>query len=135
VAPHPRSQSNFTNMTVISLAHANIMRTQSSVFEGTVRAHKTKRLLAMFLIFSIVVCGFLYVLQTNAGTAKGYKIRTLKNQFNELNEINKNFQIVVSNLKSINFLQSKTDGLKMVQVQVQGIEYLAFPSTNVVAAK
>jgi hypothetical protein len=122
-------------MTVISLAHASIARTQPSVYRGTVRAHKTKRLLAMFLIFSIVVCGFLYVLQTNAGTAQGYKIRTLKNQFNELNEINKNFQIIVSNLKSINFLQSKTEGLKMVQIQVQGIEYLAFPSVNVVAAK
>jgi hypothetical protein len=122
-------------MTVISLAHANIIRTQSSFSGGAVRVHKTKRLLVMLLIFSIVACGFLYVLQTNAGTAQGYKIRTLKNQFNELNEINKNFQVTVSNLKSINFLQSKTEGLKMVQVQVQGIEYLAFPSVNVVAAK
>jgi len=122
-------------MTVISLAHANIVRTQSSFSGGMIRTHKIKRLLTMLLIFSIVACGFLYVLQTNTGTAHGYKIRTLKNQFNELNEINKNFQIIVSNLKSINFLQSKTEGLKMVQVQVQGIEYLAFPSVNVVAAK
>jgi hypothetical protein len=122
-------------MTVISLAHASIARTQPSAYKGTVRAHKAKRLLAILLIFSIVICGFLYVLQTNAGTAKGYEIRTLKKQFGEANEINKDFQIAVSNLKSMNFLQSKTEELKMVQAQVQGIEYLAFPSVNVVAAK
>ncbi|MDP2934524.1 MAG: hypothetical protein Q8N59_02045 [bacterium] len=122
-------------MTVISLAHTNITRAQSSVFKGVARTHKTKRLLAILLVFSIVVCGFLYVMKTSASTAKGYKIRTLKNQFNEFNEINKTFQISISNLKSINFLQSKTEGLKMVQVRVQGIEYLAFPSANVVAAK
>ena len=89
----------------------------------------------MFLVFSIVVCGFLYVLQTSSSTAKGYRIRTLKNQFNELSEINKTFQINISNLKSVNFLQSKTEGLKMVQIQVHGVEYLAFPSANVATAK
>ena len=111
------------------------MRTQSSFSRGMTRTHKTRKLLAIFLIFSIVICGFLYVLQTNIGTAQGYKIRALKKEFNDLNEINKNFQIAVSNLKSINFLQSKMGELKMVQVQVQGIEYLAFPSINAVAAK
>lgn len=122
-------------MTVISLAHSNILRTQSSIYGGASRVGKAKKLLVAFLIILIVVCGFLYILQTNSSTAKGYKIRELKNQFNELGETSKSFQITISNLKSINFLQSKTEGLKMVQAKVQGIEYLAFPSINAVAAK
>ena len=74
-------------------------------------------------------------MQTSSSTGKGYKIRTLKNQLNELSEVNKNFEIIISNLKSVDFLQSKMEGLKMVQAQVQNIEYLAFPSVNAVAAK
>ena len=99
------------------------------------RVNKAKRLLAVVLIFSIIVCGFLYIMQTSSSTGKGYKIRALKNQLNELSEVNKNFEIIISNLKSVDFLQSKMEGLKMVQAQVQSIEYLAFPYVNAVAAK
>lgn len=120
-------------MTVISLAHANILRSQSLATSRIIPKAKTKRKLVISLIFLIIVFGFLYILQINNSTSKGYKIRSLKNQISELGEINKSYQVNISNLKSINFLQSKTEGLKMVKAQ--GIEYLAFPTTSVVVIK
>ena len=74
-------------------------------------------------------------MQSNSGTAQGYKIRSLKKQLGELEKTNEQYQITISNLKSINFLETKAEGLNMVQVQARGVDYLAFPSTTVVAAK
>jgi len=123
-------------MTVISLAHTNIVRSQSSVSRMALGAKiKTKKFLAIFLIFSIITCGFLYVMQSNSGTAQGYKINSLKKQLSELEKTNEQYQITISNMKSINFLETKAEGLNMVQVQTKGIDYLAFPTTTVVAAK
>ena len=122
-------------MTVISIAHANIVRSKSIYKGGTSAQVKTRKFLAIFLIFAIVALGFLYVMQSNSGTAKGYKIRTLKNQLSNLEKINEQYQIDISNMKSINFLQTQAGGMNMVSVQPGGIEYLALPSVNVAAAQ
>jgi len=122
-------------MTVISLAHTNILRSHTFTVKNTRRISRWRKLLIIGLVFFIVVGVFLYVLESNARTAAGYKIRTLKNQLGELNRINKDLQISISNLKSINSLEARTGELKMVQAQLRGVEYLAFPSPNGVAAR
>jgi|GEM_PF-1266283 len=123
-------------MTVISLAHSNIAHSQSSADRVNLSARaKAKRNLVFFLIFAIVLCGFLYVTQINNSTAKGYQIRTLKNQLSELEKVNEDYQISISAMKSINFLEGRASDIKMVQVQAKSVDYLAYPSINAVAAK
>jgi uncharacterized protein HemX len=120
-------------MTVISIAHANIVHSRSISKGGASAQLKARKILVTFLVFAIVISGFLYVMQSNSSTAKGYKIRTLKNQLSDLQKINEGRQITISNMKSINFLQTQAGGLNMVQVQTGEIDYLALPSVNVAA--
>jgi len=117
-------------MTVISLVHSNIIRSQSSVYrEISVAKSKTKKLLVILLIFAILISGLVYVFGVNSITTKGYQIRTLRKQVAELETVNKNLEINISDLKSISVLESKTASFGMIKAQ--SIEYLALPSANV----
>lgn len=119
-------------MTVTSLAHFNIVRTKSSVFKQEAsKKIKTKKLLVMFLIFSIGILVILYVLQVNSAATKGYEIRGLKKRINELSDQNRALQVDISNLKSINILQSKTESFNMTEAE--NIEYVILASPNVAA--
>lgn len=118
-------------MTVISLAHVNIVRSQVSNRREESSKIKTKKLLVMLLIVSILVVGLFYIVQANSITTEGYKIRTLRKELAELEDKNKVLQINISDLKSINVLQSKTESFGMIKAQ--NIEYLAMPLANVAA--
>jgi len=120
-------------MTVISLAHLNIVRSQIYNQKEESSRIKTKKLLVVVLIFSILMAGLFYIIQANSITSNGYKIRALKKEFSQLEEQNKNLQINISNLKSISVLQSKTESFGMLKAQ--SVEYLAIPPISVVAAK
>lgn len=121
-------------MTVISLVQSNIVRSRSSVYKREIsQKNKVRSFLAVLLILFIVAIIFFYVLQINSIAAKGYKIRGLKNQLNELKDINKVLQVNISNLKSINVLQSKTESFNMIEAK--NIEYVNISPTNVVVAK
>jgi len=85
------------------------------------------------LIFAIGLFGLVYVLQANNITSLGYKIKALTKQVNELENQNKTFQITISDLKSINVLQAKTESFGMTTVQE--VEYLAIPPTGVATLK
>ncbi|MFZ5559346.1 MAG: hypothetical protein ACOZAL_00960 [Patescibacteria group bacterium] len=120
-------------MTVISLAHSNIVRSQISNWKEGSSKIKTKKLLVLVLIFSILMIGLFYIIQANTITNNGYKIRALKKDSTQLEERNKNLQISISNLKSISVLESKTESFGMIKAQ--NVEYLAIPLANVAAAR
>ena len=121
-------------MTVISLVQSNIIRSRSSVFKTELcRGKKTRRFLAITLIFSIITGVFLYVLQVNNIASKDYKIRDLKKEIEKLGDKNRTLQVNISNLKSISVLQTKTETLDMVKAQ--NIEYVILPLTNIVIAQ
>jgi len=121
-------------MTVISLVQSNIIHRHSSAHkEEILQKNKSRKCLAMFLIGCIIIVSFFYIFQVNKITGKGYKIRDLKKQTNELSEKNKTFQINVSNLKSMGNLQSRTQNFNMVKAQ--SIEYVTLPPASVVVAE
>lgn len=118
-------------MTVISLAHLNIIRSQSSICGEKLQKTKTKKLLVMLLAFAVLISGLFYVLQVNSIATKGYKIAALKKQINDLGNKNKILQISISDLKSINALQLKSESFGMIKAQ--SVDYLALPPANVAA--
>jgi len=121
-------------MTVIGLAQSHIIRSQSSLYKEEVsRKNKARRFLAMILIFSIIAVIFLYVLQINSIASSDYKIRDLKKVIGELEDKNKVLQVNISNLKSIESLQSLSKDFNMVKAQ--NIEYVALPLSGVVLGK
>jgi cell division protein FtsL len=116
-------------MTVASLVHSNIVNSRRSSYKtGTCQSKRAKRFLTYILIFAVLSCGFLYVFVTNNIAAKGYEIRSLTKQMNELNSVNKNLQVEVSNLKSINALGAKSSDLEMVKAQK--VEYVSLPKSS-----
>lgn len=115
------------HMTVIGLAQSNIIKPIQRA------KHKTSRFLAMVLIFAIGISIFLYVLQVNSISTKDYTIREFKIQISELENRNKLLQIDVSNLKSINGLQTRTEDFHMVVAKE--IEYVNLSMINNVAIK
>lgn len=121
-------------MTVISLVQSNIIHRCSSAYKERIfQKNKARKFLAILLIFFIISICFLYILQVNSLAAKSYKIRSFKKEINGLGEKNKALQVDISNLKSINVLQSKTQDFNMVKAQ--NIEYVTLSSDSVVAAK
>ena len=120
-------------MTVISLAHQNIVRSCSAYKKEISQKNKARRFLAISLIFSIITAVFLYVLQVNNIASKDYKIRDLKKEIEKLEDKNRTLQVNISNLKSISVLQTKTETLDMVKAQ--NIEYVILPLTNIVIAQ
>ena len=116
-------------MTVTSLVHSNIIRSHHSTRRIENRqSKKTKKFLIYVLIFAIFVCGLSYLFVANSIVAKGYEIQKLIKQTNELNSLNKNLQVEVSNLKSINFLGAKTNDLEMIKAQK--IDYVSLPGSS-----
>jgi len=102
-------------MTVISLAHSNICRSQAHACKESSPKIKAKKILVIILIFAIGLFGLVYILQVNSITSSGYKIKSLKKQLNELDGQNKTLQITISDLKSINVLQSKSESFGMMK--------------------
>jgi hypothetical protein len=118
-----------TNMTVANLVHSNIVRPRCPIYRTeSFRTAKAKRCTVGILVFAISLAGFLYVFATNNIAVKGYKISSLQKQANELETINKNLQVEVSNLKSINVLEAMSEDLEMVKAQK--IEYVSLPKAS-----
>lgn len=116
-------------MTVASLVHSNIVRSHYSNYRaGAYQNKRAKRFLTYILIFAVFACGFSYLFVTNNIAAKGYEIRNLTKQANELSSTNKNLQVEVSNLKSINALGAKSNDLEMIKAQK--IDYVSLPKSS-----
>jgi len=121
-------------MTVASLAHTNIVRSNSSIYRTNIgQEKKTRKFVVGVLFFVIFVCGLLYIFVTTNIATKSYKIRDLSIQINELESANKFFQVEVSNLKSVNILESKGSELQMVKAQK--VEYVSLPRASALLIK
>jgi len=121
-------------MTVASLVHTNVVRSHRSVYrEEYNQRTKARKCTACILILFIFVLGFLYIFATNSIAAKGYKIRSLSQQANELESINKDLQVEISGLKSVNVLEAKVGQLEMIKVS--RMEYVSLPRTSAMLVK
>ena len=121
-------------MTVASLVHSNVVRPGCSVYRTYAGQKKRTRKFAVGILFFIIcACALLYVFATTNIAAKGYEIRNLSKQANELESINKNLQVEVSNLKSVNILETRSDDLQMVKAQK--IEYVSLPGSSAMLVK
>jgi len=121
-------------MTVASLVHTSVVRSHRSVYRAEYNQHrKARKCTACALILFIFVFGFLYVFATNSIAAKGYKIRSLSKQLNELDSINKDLQVEISNLNSVNILEAKVGQLEMIGVSK--MEYVSLPRASAMLVK
>lgn len=121
-------------MTVASLVHTNVVRSRRSVYgaESNQKIKARKRMACVLILF-IFVFGFLYVFATNSITAKGYKIRSLSKQMSELESTNKDLQVEISGLKSVNILETRVGQLEMIKVSKT--EYVSLPRTSAMLVK
>ena len=121
-------------MTVASLVHTNVVRSHKSVYRTEYNQRKkTKKCTVCVLILFLFVFGFLYIFTTNSIAAKGYKIRSLSKQIGELKSTNKDLQVEVSNLKSVNILEAKVSELEMIKVSK--VEYVSLPRASAMLVK
>jgi len=121
-------------MTVISLAQSNIVRSRCSVYRKELRnCKKSIKYIAGFLVFLIIAFMLTYCLEVNSLATTGYKIRNFKKELGNLENINKELQIEISNLKSIDALQLATYNLKMVKAS--SIEYVDLDTATAMMAQ
>lgn len=121
-------------MTVISLAQSNIVRSRCSIYRRELRnCKKSTKYIAGFLIFLIIAFMFIYCLEVNSLATTGYKIRNFKKELGDLENINKDLQIEISNLKSIDALQLAIYNLNMVKAS--NIEYVDLDTATAMIAQ
>lgn len=72
---------------------------------------------------AVLLAALGYVALINAVATKGYKIKKLEQQFNELKEVNKKLEITSASLQSLAVIEAGLD--KNVFVAVEKLEYLA----------
>lgn len=75
-----------------------------------------KPILGVFLMVMLVSALSIYLLEVNNIAAKGYEIRELEKQVNEIQEGNEKLAVRVIELKSMNELDEKVAALDMVPV-------------------
>ncbi len=68
------------------------------------------------LLGLMVFLGVLYVVQTSAISTKGYEIRDLKKQVQDLEKENQNMQFSIANYSSLKSIQERLKGTGMVAV-------------------
>jgi cell division protein FtsL len=120
-------------MTVASLAHSSVVR--PSCYAGRTQGEekRAKKLVVGVLFLAIFVFGFLYVFVTTNIATKGYNIKSLSQKISELDSMNKNLQVEVSNLRSVNILEAKSNDLQMVKAQK--VEYVSLPRASAMLVK
>lgn len=83
----------------------------------TGRLSKAKRpILGVFLMVMLVGALSIYLLEVNSIAAKGYEIRNLEEQVDEIQAENEKLAVRVIELKSMNELDEKVAALDMVPV-------------------
>lgn len=76
---------------------------------------------------------FIYCLEVNGLATTGYKIRSFEKEFSSLENINKDLQIEISNLKSIDALQLAIYDFNMVKAS--NIEYVDLDTATAMIAQ
>jgi|SRR3989339_2110570 len=68
-------------------------------------------------VFGLITCGLVgYVAQINSLATKGYQIKDLQTQANQLKQENSQLETKVSNLQALDTLRSKVSQLNMVPI-------------------
>ena len=81
------------------------------------RLLKCKKPVIWVLLISLLVGALsMYLLQVNAIAAKGFEIRNLESQVNDLNDENEKLSVQVVELKAMNELDDKVAALNMVPI-------------------
>lgn len=94
---------------------------KTTSFRGQKNETATK-ILNMFLMVAIVICGVYYVALVNDLTIKGIKVQELKQEVSSLKEDNRHLNVKVTSLKSYQNVAPKTEEMEMVSVN--NIDYI-----------
>ena len=86
-------------------------------------------ILNIVIIGLIVVMGMSYLVEVNRATTKGYKIRDLERQINQLEESTQKVEMEIAELQSLDSIEQREEKLGMVPVD--RIEYVKVPGTSV----
>lgn len=91
---------------------------------GTIEPRKNNFLkgLNICLLFAIVISGFYYLKSIDDLVNKNFELQSLKDKSTLLEEENKNFEIMKSELESYESMSARIDDLKMVKVS--GVNYI-----------
>lgn len=91
---------------------------------GTIEAKKNNFFngLNICLLFAIIISGFYYLKSMDDLVNKNFELQSLKEKSVSLEEENKNFEIIKSDLESYDNMIARIDELKMVKVS--GINYV-----------
>jgi cell shape-determining protein MreC len=91
---------------------------------GTIEPRKNNFLkgLNICLLFAIVISGFYYLKSIDDLVNKNFELQSLKDKSTLLEEENKNFEIMKSELESYESMSARIDDLKMVKVS--GVSYI-----------
>lgn len=73
-------------------------------------------------IFAITIFGFLYVIQTNASSAKGYALSDLETQIRELKHETGKLEVEIASHQSIQKMQERLEDADLVEIDT--VEYL-----------
>ena len=72
------------------------------------------RIISRILVFLIIIQGVYYIASNNDLIIKGFRLHELKTSSNSLVNINRNFNIEITALKSYSSLIKRVDSLHMV---------------------
>lgn len=106
----------------IALTQKNIICSRNKKLTARKR-RQDRSIVAFFLILIIVLFGILYIIQTNSVATKGYTIQQHKSELAELQTKNKNLELQLSKIQSLDFLEAKIEVLNMIKVSQ--IDYMS----------
>lgn len=105
-----------------------------SIIHSRAREHSLstqgRKAVIFLLILLIVLFGVLYIVQANSVATGGYKIQEHKSRVKELQAENKNFELKLSEVRSLGFLEERIESLNMVKAEK--VDYLS-PVSEVAA--
>lgn len=81
------------------------------------------------LIVLIAAVGFMYLMEVNQATTKGYKMRDLEKKISSIEEVNRKLELQITDLQSLNNVKQRVDDLGMVPSDK--VKYIKIPGTSV----
>jgi len=114
---------------VIALNRNNIIYSRNQE-RALVKQSRNKKAIIFLLILFIALFGILYIVQVNSAATSGYKIQKYKNELMELQSNNKNLELKLSEVRSLEFLEGKIENLNMAKAEK--IDYIS-PISQVAA--
>ena len=87
----------------------------------------------MYLNIAIIVCivvvGFLYLIEVNQATTKGYKMQDLEKRIQGVEQANRKLELQATELQALNNIQERVKTLGMVPTDK--VKYMKVPGSSV----